>query len=124
MGRRRRGFFAECTKGGVGRETWGGGFRWLHGTQMRLDGRRSLDRQQQCWNQIEKFFPAPTPVTVVSEVRLDEYATKRLPEGPARAAVNNQSSALRRRVHLALAQKGRAPGPPLQLPSPHTTRER
>ncbi len=123
IGRPERVFLAEYTKGEDGKETLSGGLRWLHETQMRLDGKRSLDRQQQCWNQIEKFFPAPTPVTVVSEVRLDEYATKRLAEGAARATVNNELSALRRGFSLAIAKKVLATGPTFELPNPHNERE-
>src|SRR5260370_1583816 len=85
---------------------------------MRLDGKRSLDRKQQCWNQIEKFFPAPTPVTVVSEVRLDEYAAKRLAEGAARATAHNEVSALQRGVRLAIAQKVLPPAPTVEPPHP------
>jgi len=124
IGRPDRVLLAEYTTGADGKRVLSGGLRWLHETQYDLDGRRSKERVQQCWNRIEKFFPTPTPVTAVSEVRLDEYARARLAAGAARATVNNELSALRRGFNLAIKKKllARGAAPEIELPNPDNAR--
>lgn len=115
---------AEYTKAEDGTKTLTGGLRWLHETQLQLDGKKSLVRQQQCWNQIEKFFPAPTPVTAVSETRLDAYRKARLAEDAAPQTVNNELSALRRGFSLAVEKKLLATMPvKFRLPKVNNERE-
>ncbi len=100
IGRPDRVLLAEYQKDEDGKDRLVGGLRWLHEMQYDLDGRRSKDRMQQCWKQIETFFAAPTRVTQVTPTRLDEYAKARLAEGAARQTVNNELSALRRGFNL------------------------
>ena len=102
IGRPERVVLAEYTKDADGKDQLVGGLRWLHERQYDLDGLRSKERIQQCWNHIEKFFPAPTRVTAITPTRLDEYAKTRLAEGAARQTVNNELSALRRGFSLAI----------------------
>src|SRR5712691_10585653 len=127
IGRPERVFLAEYkeerAQDGTVTKTLIAGLRWLHETQMDLDGRRSKDRIQQCWNHIEKFFPAPTPVTVVTPSRLDDYAKARLKEGAARQTVNNELAALRRGFNLAIEKELLATGPRIKLPKVDNARE-
>lgn len=123
VGRPERVMLAEYTKGEDGTETLSGGLRYLHETQLKLDGKKSLDRQRQCWNNVEAFFEAPTPVTAVTETRLDKYAEARLAEGAARQTVNNELSALRRGFSLAIEKKLLVTAPTFKLPNPHNERE-
>jgi integrase len=124
IARPERVFVAEYTKAEDGTKTLSGGLRWLHETELRRQGKKSLVRQQQCWNQIEKFFPVPTPVTALSPTRLDQYADKRLAEGAARQTVNNELSALRRGLNLAVEKKVLATLPfKIKLPKVNNERE-
>jgi len=122
VGRPERVMLAEYTPGEDGKETLSGGLRWLHETQYDLHGLRSKERIQQCWKHIEKFFPAPTPVTAVTPSRLDEYATARLKEGAARQTVNNELSALRRGFSLAVNKGVLARAPKIDLPKVQNAR--
>ncbi len=106
---------AEYRKDAEGKDQLVGGLRWLHEMQYDLDGRRSKERMQQCWKQIEKFFQAPTRVTQVTPTRLDEYAKTRLAEGAARQTVNNELSALRRGFNLAIEKGLLATAPRIKL---------
>ncbi len=100
-----------------------GGLRWLHETQYDLDELRSKERMQQAWEHIEAFFPAPTRVTAVTPVRLDEYAKARLEEGAARQTVNNELSALRRAFNLAIEKGILATSPKIKLAKVENARE-
>lgn len=100
-----------------------GGLRWLHETQYDLDELRSKERMQQAWHHIEAFFPAPTRVTAVSAVRLDEYARARLQSGAARQTVNNELSALRRAFNLAIDKGILATAPKIKLAKVENARE-
>jgi integrase len=100
-----------------------GGLRWLHETQYDLDELRSKERMQQAWEHIEAFFPAPTRVTAVSAVRLDEYARARLQSGAARQTVNNELSALRRAFNLAIDKGILATAPKIKLAKVENARE-
>jgi len=91
-----------AVKGEDDKETLAGGLRWLHETQYDVDGLRSKERTVQCWTQIEKFFRAATQMTELTLTQLDEYAKARLKEGAARQTVNNELSALRRGLRLAV----------------------
>src|SRR5216683_6503278 len=115
IGRPDRVLLAEYVKDGEGKEKLVGGLRWLHETQYDLDGLRSKERIEQCWKHIEKFFPAPTRVTVVTPLRLDEYAKARLAEGAARQTVNNELAALRRGFNLAIEKGLLATAPKIKL---------
>jgi integrase len=100
-----------------------GGLRWLHETQYDLDELRSKERMQQAWHHIEAFFPAPTRVTAVTAVRLDEYARARLQSGAARQTVNNELSALRRAFNLAIDKGILATAPKIKLAKVENARE-
>jgi len=100
-----------------------GGLRWLHETQYDLDELRSKQRMQQAWHHIEAFFPAPTRVTAVSAVRLDEYARARLQSAAARQTVNNELSALRRAFNLAIDKGILATAPKIKLAKVENARE-
>src|SRR5260370_7779031 len=115
IGRPDRVLLAEYQKDEDGKDRLVGGLRWLHEMQYDLDGRRSKDRMQQCWKQIETFFAAPTRVTQVTPTRLDEYAKARLAEGAARQTVNNELSALRRGFNLAVEKGMLATVPKIKL---------
>jgi integrase len=116
IGRPDRVLLAEYEKDADGEEKLVGGLRWLHETQYDLDGLRSKERIQQCWNHVEKFFPAPTRVTAITPTRLDEYAKARLKEGAARQTVNNELSALRRGFSLAIKKGILSTAPKVELP--------
>jgi integrase len=113
---------AEYTKGPDG-EQLVGGLRWLHETQYDLDGLRSKERAQLYWDWLEKFFPAPTPVTAVTPMKLDAYAKWRLSQGAARQTINNELSALRRGWNLAIKKGLLAHGLNLELPKVSNIRE-
>jgi len=100
-----------------------GGLRWLHETQYDLDELRSKERMQQAWHHIEAFFPAPTRVTAVTPVRLDEYARARLQASAARQTVNNELSALRRAFNLAIDKGILATAPKIKLAKVENARE-
>lgn len=100
-----------------------GGLRYLHESKYELDGLRSLDRTQQLWNHLERFWPAPTPVTAISETRLDDYRRFRLAEGAAPQTVKNELSALRAGFNLAIKKKLLAIAPTFELPKVHNARE-
>ncbi len=91
--------------------------------QCDLDGLRSKDRIRQCWNQIERFFPAPTPVTAVTPTRLDAYAQARLKDGAARQTVNTEFSTLRRAFNLAQKKGLLATVPLIELAKVENARE-
>src|SRR4029077_5579600 len=103
---------AEYETGPDGTKKLVGGLRWLHETQYDIDGLRSKTRVMQAWDHIERFFVAPTPVTVVTPMRLDEYAKSRLAEGAAIQTVNNERAVLRRGFRLAI-EKGLLSSAPL-----------
>lgn len=123
IGRPERVFLAEYEIDAEGKKKLVGGLRWLHETQMQLDSRRSLDRQRQCWNQLEKFFPAPTPVTTVTPLRLIAYQQKRLAEEAAPQTVGNELSALRRGFSLAVDKELLARAPKISIPKADNIRE-
>ncbi len=123
IGRPDRVVLAEYQKDAEGNEKLVGGLRWLHETQHDLDGLRSKERAQQAWNHIEKFFRAPTRVTAVTPLRLDEYAQARLAEGAARQTVNNELSALRRGFNLAIEKGILGTAPRIKLPKVDNARE-
>jgi integrase len=114
---------AEYQKDPENKEQLIGGLRWLHETQFDLDGLRSKERTQQAWDHIEKFFPAPTRVTAITPLRLDEYAQARLAEGAARQTVNNELSALRRGFNLAIEKGILGVAPRIKLPKVDNARE-
>ena len=105
FGRPDRIMLAEYVKGEDGTETLSGGLRWLHETRYDLAELRSKERVVQCWAQIEKFFGAATRVTELTPTRLDEYAKARLKDGAARQTVNNELSALRAGLRLAVQKQ-------------------
>jgi integrase len=123
VGRPERVFLAVYEDDLEGKRQLVGGLRWLHETQYDLDGLRSKDRAQQLWNHLEKFWPAPTAVTAVTETRLDEYSAHRLAQGAARQTVNNELSALRAGFNLAIKKKLIAIAPTFELPKVHNARE-
>ncbi len=123
IGRPDRFFLAEYAKGEDGTETLSGGLRWLHEVSFDLAGLRSKERIQQCWNQIEKFFGARTPVTAVTPTRLDEYATERLAQGAKRQTINTELSALRRGFSLAIEKGLLSTAPVIKLPTVDNARE-
>ena len=110
-------------KDAEGRKKLVGGLRWVHETQYDLDELRSKQRMQQAWHHIEKFFPAPTRVTHVTPLQLDEYAKARLAEGAARQTVNNELSALRRAFNLAVEKGMLATAPKIKLAKVDNARE-
>ena len=123
IGRPDRVLLAEYVKGEDGTEKLVGGLRWLHETQYDLDGLRSKERVVQAWDHIETFFVSPTPVTVVTPIRLDEYAKARLAEGAARQTVNNELAALRRGFRLAIEKGLLSTAPLIKLPKVDNARE-
>jgi len=100
-----------------------GGLRYLHESRYETDGLRSLDRARQCWDNVEAFFPAPTPVTVVTETRLKDYVKHRLAEGASRQTANHELSALRAGFHLAIKDKLIATAPTFEIPKVANARE-
>ena len=123
LGRPDRIMLAEYEKGDDGKETLSGGLRSLHETQYDVDGLRSKERTVQCWTQIEKFFGAATRVTELTPTRLDAYAKARLAEGAARQTVNNELSALRRGLMLAVEKQWLATMPfKIELPKVQNAR--
>jgi len=105
LGRPDRIMLAEYVKGQDGKEKLSGGLRWLHEGQYDLAELRSKERAVQCWTQLEKFFAATTRVTELTPTRLDDYAKKRLAEGAKRQTVNNELSALRAGLNLAVEKQ-------------------
>ena len=110
--------------------------RTLHETQYDLDGLRSKERIQQCWNHLERLLGAETRVLDVNPTRLDEYAKARLAEkkggkvrqvgealGTARQTVNNELSALRRGFSLAMEKGILATAPKIKLAKVENLRE-
>ena len=114
---------AEYTKQEDGTRQLVGGLRHIHETQYDRDGLRSKDRIRQCWNQIERFFPAPTPVTAITPTRLDDYAEARLKKGAARQTINTELSTLRRAFSLAIEKGLLAIGPTIKLAKVDNARE-
>jgi len=123
IGRPDRVMLAEYVKDGEGKRALSGGLRGLHETQYDLDGLRSKERIQQCWNQIEKFFPAPTPVTAITPTRLDDYAQSRLKDGAARQTINTELSSLRRGFSLAIEKGLLSVAPRIEIPKVDNARE-
>jgi integrase len=125
IGRPDRVFLAVYEKDAGGKDKLVGGLRWLHETQYDLDGLRSKDRIVDHWNRLEKFFPAPTPVTVIlnNPTRLDEYAKARLAQGATRQTINNELSTLRRGFSLAVEKRLLAVGPIIKLPRVQNARK-
>ncbi len=116
-------FLAEYTEDAEGKKKLVGGLRYLHESKYELEGLRSLDRTQQLWKHLEKFWPALTPVTAVTELRLDDYRRHRLGEGAALQTVKNELSALRAGFNLAIKKKLIATAPTFELPKIHNARE-
>lgn len=123
VGRPEKVFLAVYQNDPIGQPKLTGGLRWLHETQYDLDGLRSKERIVQCWNRIEQFFKAPTPVTAVTPTRLDAYAEWRLADGAARQTVNNELSALRRGLNLAIEKGLLSHAPVIKLPKVQNARE-
>jgi integrase len=123
IGRPDRVMLADYVKDDEGKATLSGGLRGLHEKQYDLDGLRSKERIQQCWNQIEQFFPAPTPVTAITPTRLDDYAQSRLKDGAARQTINTELSALRRGFSLAIEKGFLSVAPRIKLPKVDNARE-
>jgi integrase len=73
--------------------------------QYELDGRRSLGRYKRAWDHVERLIPPDTRVSLLTAIRRDDYAGKRLAEGASRATVNYELGALRRGERLAV-EKG------------------
>jgi integrase len=114
---------AEYVKGEDGTLTLVGGLRWLHEKHYDREGLRSKDRIQQCWNQIERFFPTPTPVTAITPTRLGAYAEARLTDGAARQTINTELSTLRRAFNLAIENEDLATAPTIKLAKVENARD-
>lgn len=114
---------AAYVKGDDGKMILTAGLRALHEKQYDLDGLRSKERIQQCWNQIERFFRAPTPVTAITPTRLDDYAQSRLQDGAARQTVSLELSTLRRGFSLAIEKGLLSVAPRIEIPKVDNARE-
>ncbi len=88
----------------------------LHEKQYDIDGLRSKERMQQCWQNLLRFFGADTCVLEVTPTRRDDYAVARLTLGASRQTVNNELSALRRGFKLAVKKQKLATMPVFELP--------
>jgi integrase len=112
---------AEYAKGEDGANKLVGGLRALAERQYTLDGRRSLARLKQCWEEIETFFPGARALEITPG-RLSAYAEHRLAQGAAPATVGQELSALRRGFRLAVEQGLLATMPRIKLPKVRNAR--
>lgn len=70
-----------------------------------------------------EVFPAPTPVTAVTPLRLIAYQQKRLGEKAAPQTLGNELSALRRGFSLAVDKELLARAPKISIPKADNIRE-
>jgi integrase len=91
--------------------------------QYELEGRRTLARMKQLFAHLGAFFGVKDEMgdhsdraVDITPDRLDEYATRRLAQGAARATVNRELAAIRRGFRLALEKGVLAVMPRIRIP--------
>src|SRR2546421_2791579 len=100
-----------------------GGLRAIAERQYTIDGRRSLERLRDAWDNLEAFLHAETPVLTITADRIDAYAVHRLGEGASAATVNYEKAALRRAYRLAIEKRLLATMPVIKTPKVRNARE-
>ena len=90
--------------------------------QYVLDGRRSSDRLEIAFANVERLIGKETRAPEISVTRLDKYAEDRMAEGASRATVNYELAAVRRSFRLGIEKGMLAVMPVFKLPKPQNAR--
>jgi integrase len=84
--------------------------------QYQLDGRRSVDRLEDAFANVERLLEKQTRAPEITPALLDGYAAQRLAEGAARSTVNYELAGVRRGFRLGIEKGLLAVMPVIKLP--------